>query len=313
MELKLTMDHKTFLSKTFPDFVNQWNKYAQQLKTLETNIDKWVITSDYCLDDKNRANDIMTFSIFPLCLAPLLKQGIKEHLNEDLKHTTKLSDFAIKFIKEFPYIFSICVIIKDKNNIVQIDQNKEILDKLILSMKKWPENKQKEFSKIKTLRDYFNRKNADKKTLSEICIVCHIMSIIIEFLMIKSHAKQIIWISDRDAITNFQDGIISELVRIGYANLIHNRVPDHEVFAAVKGKDYEKDLYDELIRIPDYISGTVADIDFQDKDKATDKHYTLFDQSIVGNERIFLMEIDKDGISSVSVSRNDNIIAQHKL
>ena len=48
--------------------------------------------------------------------------------------------------------------------------------------------------------------------------------------MIKAKAKHIIWISDRDKITDFQDGVISELVRIGYSSLLNKRASDNEVY-----------------------------------------------------------------------------------
>ena len=55
-------------------------------------------------------------------------------------------------------------------------------------MENWPKAKREEFiHKLKKLRNYLNRKEIDVKTLSNISITTHIMSYIIEFLLIKAN------------------------------------------------------------------------------------------------------------------------------
>ena len=53
-------------------------------------------------------------------------------------------------------------------------------------MENWPQKKKEEFiHKIKKFREYLNRKKIASKTLSNIAVTVHIMSTIIEFLLIK--------------------------------------------------------------------------------------------------------------------------------
>lgn len=205
------MNRKTILSSHFPDFVEKWKKFQQNFK----RVDSWYIVSDYCLDDKNKPNDVMTFTIYPFTHPYILKNGIKQYLSKDIKDFKNLSQKAVNYIKEAPYFFSLAFIIEDKNNIFQLEENKQHLDQMIKYMEYWPEKKRDEFiHKIKKFREYLNRKEVDLKTLSNISITVHIMASIIEFLLIKANAKHILWISDRDKITDFQDSIVSEFVRI---------------------------------------------------------------------------------------------------
>lgn len=49
------------------------------------------------------------------------------------------------------------------------------------------------------------------------------------------------------------------------------------------------------MHIPDYISGAVTSVDFIEKDK----HQKLFDEAILDNERIFMLEVDVEGIQNI--------------
>ena len=73
------------------------------------------------------------------------------------------------------------------------------------------------------------------------------------------------------------------------------------------GKEYNKEIFDELIIIPDYISGAVASMDFEDVYKVSEKHYNLFDKSIVDNERIYIMHLkhnqNNDTLSNLIFTR----------
>ena len=63
------MNRKTILSSHFPEFVEKWKNFQNNFKRNAS----WYITSDYCLDDKNKPNDVMTFTIFPFIHPYILK------------------------------------------------------------------------------------------------------------------------------------------------------------------------------------------------------------------------------------------------
>ena len=83
------MNRKTILSSHFPDFVEKWKKFQHKFK----KVDSWYITSDYCLDDKDKPNDVMTFTIFPFVPPHLLKCEVKKYLSKDINLLSSFSVF----------------------------------------------------------------------------------------------------------------------------------------------------------------------------------------------------------------------------
>lgn len=289
------MRRTTNLSKSFPELLQKWNCYVRKFPKVES----WIIASDYCLDDKSKPNNVMTFTIFPLGDLNVIKKIISMYLKKDIKDISHISSDAIRYLKTFPYFFSIVFIVKHKNKILDLETSKKNLESWIKGSENWPENLRKNYKpRLNKFADYLKRKDCDAKTLTDLSLASNMMSYIVEFLMIKTHAKQIFWISDRDRISSFQDGIIEELVHMCYASLINRRVPELKCFGFVKGDNKNFD-YDELVRIPDYISGAVASVDFDKNLIEKDKHQKLFDEAILDNERIFILEVDVEGTQNI--------------
>ena len=90
-------------------------------------------------------------------------------------------------------------------------------------------------------------------------------------------------------------------IRLGCASLLNRRIPDDKMNGFVDAKEYDKEICDEFIRVPDYICGSLASMDFNNVEEIPDKHYVLFDKSIVDNERIFIMNI-KHGVNEDTLS-----------
>ena len=43
-------------------------KFTKLFKTVNPDVDKWFMCSDYCIGDKNKKNDVITFVIYPYIL-----------------------------------------------------------------------------------------------------------------------------------------------------------------------------------------------------------------------------------------------------
>ncbi|WP_431244918.1 hypothetical protein ACQ9BO_12270 [Flavobacterium sp. P21] len=88
------------------------NNYLKDLR----DVTKWKCFSDYCFDDKNKPNDVVTFSIFPyISDYYLVENYIKEIAKTDIKNTKIIQNNFIKFLKEYPLI-NFSFILKDRKH-----------------------------------------------------------------------------------------------------------------------------------------------------------------------------------------------------
>lgn len=93
----------TFYKSSYTDF----KKFFIENK----DVKKWMICSDYAIGDKNKKNDIVTFTFYPYIVDhQLLQKAIKALAPKDLKNTRTINEDFLSFIKEAPNIKYFCCI-----------------------------------------------------------------------------------------------------------------------------------------------------------------------------------------------------------
>ena len=76
--------------------INDFKKYL----ALQEGVTKWMLSSDYCIKDKKKPNDVLSFVLFPYVLYLNEWQDLINKLQkEDIKHTKEISDEFCKFTK----------------------------------------------------------------------------------------------------------------------------------------------------------------------------------------------------------------------
>jgi hypothetical protein len=97
-----------------------WDKSSQQLfqafLAANQNVDRWIITSDYCLRDNTRANDCYAFSIVPYehdLTAKLAR--IKAALPRDIKRTRYLVQAGVDLLTDTKVFHIVILVPKDRS------------------------------------------------------------------------------------------------------------------------------------------------------------------------------------------------------
>lgn len=267
--------------------------YKQFLKN-----SKWCIASDYCLDAKNKSNNCFIYTIFPYIDFNFLQEKINEVIPDDIKNVNRISNATIDMLRN-PFFFTIAFIVNDKNlfykNEVGILKEKEFINLQVNNtyktcLKQAPNTARK----LKLLIKETEKNNFNKKLYSNIfwnsIFAAYVNNFIYRY---TKHTNGTIWISDRDDMCNYCDGVLFDLYNIDSSS-IHQinktKIPKNNKLAICKEGDNCFD-FDKIIRIPDYFAGAISSTDFINNMVDKEKHLTMNVDIIADNPRLVITEL----------------------
>ena len=284
-------NNTTSIVRILPDFEMFWKRRRKDVKSLNipnlTN-ERWVIAADYCLNDKGKPYQSIAFTVFPYLQPYQLDEDMKRYLPQDIKHTTKLTPKMINFLKNNQWFYSIVFMFKDIN---EFDE-KTISETFC----KWTtfdsvvENKEK-YKELFKFSEYCKRKNINDKLIKNLFFIVGLFSLIAEFLVIKENAKDIVICSDRDAITEFSDGIFYQLLDYELSYKVKSRKKTLLTLMLPNEKT-NKFEFDSYIRVPDYFAGATASFNLDEFTVDKDKHKEILLEVLKNNDKVILYKVD---------------------
>lgn len=289
--------------------------YFSKFKNCKT----WFFSSDYCIGDKGKPNDVITFSIYPyLDYVNKLCDLVKSKLPCDIKKTQDVREDGLLFLKENGFIFNLSFIIAKKKFIFshpdkrKIDVVRECLIKTIEELNKDVKNA----DYVKSFRLFSEKAKSNSFNVSlyeNMYIISFLAAYISRILSTSANASKLCWFGDRDAIMEYGGDITNITYDLNYWGLLRQQNFSLEKIEtlgiAIQAKN-EKDLwYDELVRIPDYITGTLASWNLETNLVDKPKHSKVLEGVFSDNSAlgIIRLNITKDGTiqaSRVNVSKN---------
>lgn len=274
------------------------NNYFPKVKGCK----KWMCFSDYALDDKNKPNDVITFTLVPYFLdIEIIQRYIKSIANKDIKNIKSINPEFMRFFKTYPLI-NFSFVFNKKNKIFgnnQQEQKKSLLLSLDEIKKQYiyfkenePENSERYGVIIKKIdnliKDIKNNKKI-KQTINMFLITlygAYVVSEIIKDIEIEKFG----WFSDRDAINDLSDMLSIDFLSFYLNGMTNGKKFD---FIASPARCTDNPFYEELVRIPDYISGTLADYNMKENVISKEKFKTVLNKYMSGNDfNNFIYKID---------------------
>jgi hypothetical protein len=243
----------------------------------------WYLISDYCINDPSKYNDVITFSL--LCNYDKY-ENIKDLINslapKDIKKTKDIDSDFLKYINS-PFIYHFSLVIPQNEKLLAKFIDKIPLIKLIGRMcKVYEDLKQVNIEmisfytaaqkRLKLVEREIQRQGYNKKLIREILLTSSLGTSIMFLLQKYSSPSSIAWISDRDAIIDKFEGVVFDNMYFGYESAVAEK-PFEKVNTKIIFVEPERigeNYFDELIRIPDYIAGTLATIDTVNKSNLID-------------------------------------------
>lgn len=207
----------------------------------------------------------------------------------------------MRFFKTYPLI-NFSFVFNKKNKIFgnnQQEQKKSLLLSLDEIKKQYiyfkenePENSERYGVIIKKIdnliKDIKNNKKI-KQTINMFLITlygAYVVSEIIKDIEIEKFG----WFSDRDAINDLSDMLSIDFLSFYLNGMTNGKKFD---FIASPARCTDNPFYEELVRIPDYISGTLADYNMKENVISKEKFKTVLNKYMSGNDfNNFIYKID---------------------
>jgi hypothetical protein len=243
------------------------DNYLKNLK----NVSKWKCFSDYCFDDKNKPNNVVTFSIFPnIDNYLLLEKYISEIAITDIKKTKTVQNNFIEFLKEYPLI-NFSFILNNRETLfgdTSSERKESVLNHLnwaVALYKNWiknePDKNEYYLKIIKVLEECIieTKNNRKIKIYIDLILVSFLGAYVYHIILSEINEIEVIgWFSDRDKIFEIGDGLIINFFQNNLHGLLTEKNSSYQFVSSLSNSNFDI-FYDHFIKIPDYIAGTLAD------------------------------------------------------
>lgn len=293
--------------------------FKSSLKDLQIYLKKfslcktWWIASDYCLDNKQKANDVIAISIMPYIKTPdSMCNYLHRYIPCDIKHSQIISQGTIDFFKNNSFVFNIAFIIDEKKLVfsspghTRIENIRSCLAKTIQKLKN-QSNYTEELRSFKEFEQKAKSSNFNVKLFENTYLISYLIAYICNILVLYAGATKLCWFSDRDAIIDMKPNITSVLYNLNVYNLLNkNRYPFNCVneFLLAMAKESTDNLwFDEIIRIPDYIAGTLASWNIKMNQVDKSKHKQMLKDVFSDNSNIAIINISISKDNLIKASR----------
>ncbi|MDO9002762.1 MAG: hypothetical protein Q7V20_04825 [Aquabacterium sp.] len=288
--------------------------------SIHKNESQFAIFSDYCIDAKNKFNNVASFTIAPSWAAtPKIVELLAEKIPKDIKKTKCIDRDIIEALSNRTF-FHVTFILKSTAGVLyskgHTDQHVALLnmDSVTEMIKMWiinqPEGKEKFEEQIKRFsiaKSELSKKSANMKLFKLISVVAMLAAYLAFLLSKEAKCKSIVWFSDRDKIIDAFGEICRELFEINHYGLCLKEMAEMEISKVGYGIDdagIDRLWFDSLIRLPDYMAGTIASWDMNENLVSSPKHSELLRRVFAQNPFCVLISATI-GRSNFSFSRID--------
>lgn len=277
-----------------------WENYKQKFP----NVKDWFFVSDYCFD-KNKHNNCITFAIFPNIDLNYLFSKIDESVPVDIKNTKKINQKTIDFFNA-DFFFSVSFLVEGQKNLFydnekcKIDVIRECFQNIELFVNN---NLPESLSEIKKANQVLKSNNIKCNIIERMMLTAFLAGWVGSFIVDKD-TDGVLWFPDRDDIESYLDKIIYLMYRINLVCLtLSNKQHTLKKTGHATQNPDEKGLwFDSLIKIPDYICGTLVSWNNHKKTVDKEKHLKMLEKVFCGNSNINIikLKINRTQMSEVS-------------
>jgi len=281
----------------------------------------WSLVSDYCIGDVNKGNDVFSFVV----IAPHDKvENICEYIAraapKDLKNTNKVPLGLIQYLTcEVPVTFSVSFVMRRDAALLRDYLSVEALNALVVGAISFLEDRlslyqdlrdidfhQGAIKRLKAFERDLGHKGTNAKLARQVHLVAAMVATVSNMLNQAVSARAIRWISDRDALFERHGAVVSDLAYVYYlTQAVEFATPEQReaqnLGASLATLGFEipektgKHRFDELVRLPDYLAGTLADLDSETMAVSRGKFSVVLNNVFVNSKNNWLVQLLSNG------------------
>lgn len=267
--------------------------------------DKWLLFSDYCLDDANKANDVMTFVLMPFGSEKKfleMQEQIKTLQPADIKKTDAINKDFLSYLKHegmltFSFVLNDRKLFCGQSHSQRVQNIKDTLQIIQGCYEGWKttaDNKEIQEYYDDTIKKFkrelikLNGKNPNIKLLNDILITAFLGAYVSVKVLEKLPIEIFGWFSDRDKVISGNDNIIVPIFNFYQHNMLGGR---QFRFCTFTSDDKVIPFFDDFNRIADIITGALADYNIEDNLITADKFNTVLVDFLADNKQSLTFRI----------------------
>jgi hypothetical protein len=293
--LKLLTDNSPSLTSDMQSWFKQYRSDAA-----------WNIYSDYCVGNKEKANDSFSFVI-------TLKHDTDKNFSEyianvapkDLKKTRQASEGLISYLN-CPVAFSVSFVVERESKLLRdfiTDENIHGfcvgLQELIATWSSEPGVDKEYWQRIdKALGEFafdVRRKKFNAKLARQVLLTSTFAAFLFSTLYRLKEPAYLRWITDRDATFEKYNEVAFDIAFLLFLVQRHQagnvKDPNRPQFIFAYPYMDGKNDYAEHVRLPDYLAGLCADIKLPSMEFTHVKFEKIFNSAIINSANNVVLEI----------------------
>ena len=285
--------------------VNDFKRYMQE----NSQHKKWLMCSDYSIGDRNKPNDVISFTIMPYDeYLDVIKRKIFSVAPTDIKDKRAVNPDFITYLRG-KRLFHINFILGSRKGLTQCNglcQKEVVMNSLNQTSKmldKWCENTPNNLDyfkevkkKIGIAKNELSKKSANYTLFRDIVLVSLIAGFISYVFTKYNQSKIFGWLSDRDKILDAYDCLVADQFQINHHSLCERDAIDSSktkiVFGVPEANENGRVWYDEINRLPDHIAGTLADWEIENNLSTKSKFISMLEECIADNPYLMILRLN---------------------
>lgn len=278
----------------------------------------WTVVSDYCISDINKNNDVISLVIVANhATAKDICEYLAKVAPKDIKKTNDVPLGLVQYLTcAYPITFSLSFVLRRKEALLRAylrtEEMADFVPDACEMLASWRNNSpvpneyfDQAIKRFKSFEQDLRRKHVNESLARQIHLTAASVAVAFHLLTKSTSAGFLRWISDRDALIDRYDTVVYDLAYF-YFVLLQSRYSEHALNDAgpsplnVPGIQFElpektgKHRFDEMVRLPDYLAGTLADIDLDEITFSKKKFNTVLQGVFVNSQNNWVIELLSD-------------------